>query len=85
VPIRTFADVVGRYRSVTGARAIEIEEKGEQLVVRGYGTALIGRLEENGTLAVQGHYSARLIQRGARTLLCVDWTYETALYEPVDH
>lgn len=86
VPIREARDVVGHYRGLFGApEAMTIREDAGALVMEyPLGARHPLTIRDDGTLAVEGAFGARLLRRGARTLLDVGWCYRWGYFERVD-
>jgi hypothetical protein len=83
--IRDARDVVGRYRNVVGSPGpLTITAEAGQLFMEIPHERYVVAIRENGTLAVRGHFGARLLRRGGRTLLSVSWAYAFGLYERTD-
>ena len=86
VPIREARDVVGHYRGLFGApEAMTIRTDAGALVMEyPRGAHHPVTITDNGTLVVDGRFGARLLRRGARTLLDVNWPYRWGYFERVD-
>ena len=86
VPIREARDIVGHYRGLFGAPdAMAIRADGGALVMEyPLGTHHPVTIRDDGTLAVTSTFGARLLRRGARTLLEVRGGYIVGLLELAD-
>jgi hypothetical protein len=86
MPVREARDVVGHYRGLFGApEAMTIREDAGALVMEyPLGARHPVTIRDDGTLAVTSTFGARLLRRGARTLLEVRGCYIAGLLERVD-
>jgi hypothetical protein len=86
LPVREARDVVGHYRDLFGApEAMTIREDAGALVMEyPLGGRHLVTITQDGTLAVDSIFGARLLRRGARTLLEVRGCYIWGLLERVD-
>lgn len=82
VPVRTAADVVGRYRSVMNNEVLTVYVDSGELMMRSNHDDEPRRmaLRSDGGLGVDASLRAGLVRRRGRMMLHIDWCYRWGIY-----